>query len=469
MEKETTPSPPSVFIALLKKVKDKELRDFMEAYAAESMEFQTAFLLKFAGRLKISGKEKYELLLKQIIQSNTEPEQNNSMMAGHLDALLKEAEDQLAVKNYLNPFHLALALIKSVHPLLPHSEKPGVLHGCIIRSFSLLDNIVNIDAGPELKEAIFQTALQEAVRVEYRYSGFEDYWITLLLDAATDDERQARLLALLNQLISDTGTRQKDVINEHYEEYFLRRKMQLLEVMGRKEDAQKVVVDNLRIRTFRRELIDDYISKKDFAAAKDLILESKRSDQQKGRLYVSSEWDGLLLKIAQQEQDTRNIRQTGLRLFYDRFNIEYYRIVKATYDPEKWKAEVEKIIQALKAETHFGLNGIRALAAIFVEEKYWPRLLLLLQKNASLEFAEDYYDLLKDKFPHEMVEIYREALRRYAEHNMGREHYEYLVRTLRKIQSLPSGIEIAKTLTTEFKVKYSQRRNMVKALNKLVF
>lgn len=82
---------------------------------------------------------------------------------------------------------------------------------------------------------------------------------------------------------------------------------------------------------------------------------------------------------------------------------------------------------------------------------------------------EDYYDLLKEKFPAELVEIYREALRRYAEHNMGSEHYNYVVKTIRKIQSLHTGNEVAKALTTEFKVKYSQRRNMVKALNKLVF
>lgn len=156
-------------------------------------------------------------------------------------------------------------------------------------------------------------------------------------------------------------------------------------------------------------------------------------------------------------------------MFYDRFNIVFYRTVKSTYDPEKWTREVEKIVITLRAETHFGLKGIRALAAIFIEEQYWMRLLQLLQKNASLEFAEDYYLLLKDKFPQEIVEIYREALRRYAEHNMGREHYDYVVATLRKIQSLPTGIEVAKALTNEFKVKYSQRRNMVKALNKLVF
>ncbi|MGB3075767.1 MAG: hypothetical protein WBB36_10630 [Chitinophagales bacterium] len=470
MEKAPHHSTSALLAPLLKKVKDKELREFMESYAAQNTAFETEFLLKFADRLKISGKEKYLLLIEQVIRDNEKENHYFQTVATRLDALLQQAADQLAIKNYLDPFYLAIALIELIHPLIGREEdQEFLLRGKVIKSFSLLDNIVNIDAGTQLKELIFETALQEATRPEYRNTGIEDYWFDLLSDAAKNEEQQFRLLNLLDQLITETGSRQKNTINERYEEFFLRKKMQLLESMGRKEDAQKVVEDNLRIRTFRRQLIDEYILKKDFDAAKELLKESKRSDQQKGRLYESSEWDELILKIALLENDVRNIRQTGLRLFYDQFRIEYYRTVKTTYDAEKWRPEVEKIISTLKAETHFGLKGIRALATIFIEEKNWPRLLALVQKNASLEFAEDYYDLLKDKFPEEIVEIYRKALRRYAEQNMGREHYEYVVKILRKIQSLPTGVEISKTLATEFKVIYSNRRNMVKALNKLVF
>lgn len=470
-------SPPtlSVFSSLLKKVKDKELREFMEAYMLESNDFKTELLLRFADHLKVSGKEKFLLLIHQIMEPvHRDIEKTDitsiRVMADRLHSLLQKAEDQFTLRNYLDPFHLAVSLIQEVHPKLTKITDPDeLLKRCVIRSFLMLNNIVNTDAGPDLKELIFEVALREALRSEYRLTGLEAQWFDLLMDAAVSEQRQLQLLELLDQLIHETGRQHKGGINERYEEYFLRKKIALLERMGRIEDAKKVVEENLRIRAFRRQLIEESIAQEDFAAAKELIKASKLSDQQKGRLNISSEWDELLMKIALAEQDTRSIRQAGLRLFYDRFDISFYQQVKSTYDSEKWLREVEKIIATLKAETHYGLKGIRLLAAIFIEEKYWRRLLQLLQKNASLEFVEDYYDLLKEKFPAELVGIYREALRRYAEHNMGREHYEYVVKTIRKIQSLHTGNEAAKALTTEFKVKYSQRRNMVKALNKLVF
>lgn len=470
MDTAQNPAASTIMTSLLKRVRDKELREFIETYAAGNPELETEFLLHFADRLKITGKEKYLLLLQEII-GHQQPEIHYvPTVAKRLDKLLQQAAGQLAIKNYLDPFHLAVGLIELIHPLVGRADDPdALLHGKVVSAFSILDAILHTDAGPQLKELIFETALQEALRPAYRDQGLEEYWIDLLLAAVMNEEQQLRLLELLDQLIHATGSRHQDVMNERYEEFFLRKKMLILHRMGRPEEAKKVLENNLRIRTFRRELIDEYVRQRQFESAKELIKESKRSDQQKGRLYASSEWDELLLNIAEEENDVRQVRQSGLRLFYDQFRIVYYRKVKATYTAEKWKPEVEKIIDTLKAETHFGWKGIRALATIFVEEQYWQRLLALVQKNATLEFAEDFYELLKDRFPEELVDVYRVALRRYAEQHMGREHYNYIVSTLQKIQSLPSGVQVAKTLTNEFKVKYSSRRNMVKALNKLVF
>ncbi len=470
MDTAQNPAASTVMTSLLKRVRDKELREFIEIYAAENPELATEFLLHFADRLKMTGREKYLLLLQQIIGYPPPQSHYAPTVAKRLDALLGQAAGQLAIKNYLDPFYLAVGLIGLVHPLVGRADDPdALLHGKIVTAFSILDAILHTDAGPQLKELIFETALQEALRPAYRDKGLEEYWIDVLLAAVMNEEQQLRLVTLLDQLILATGSRHQDIMNERYEEFFLRKKMLILHRLGRPEEAKKVLADNLRIRTFRRQLIDEHIQQHQFEAAKELIKESKRSDQQKGRLYASSEWDELLLQIAEEENDVRQVRQSGLRLFYDQFRIEYYRKVKATYTADKWKPEVEKIIGTLKAEKNFGWKGIRALATIFVEEQYWQRLLALLQKNATLEFAEDFYDLLKDRFPEELVAVYRVALRRYAEQHMGREHYNYIVSTLRKIQSLPAGVAMAKTLTNEFKVKYSSRRNMVKALNKLVF
>jgi hypothetical protein len=471
---EASNTPPSAFSLLLKKVKDKELHEFVASYGQLSEEFQTEFLLRFANLLPFSGKEKYKLLVQKVLLPGKEDETNSieadTKIFERVKTLLQKANDQLAQKNYLDPYFLAVTVIEELYQVISQTD-PLVedLQNLISDAFDILDNILHTEAGPDLKEMIFETAITEAARPYSFNTGTERNWFTILLDAATDEEKQGRALKLLDQQVNKSGRQVKEPVHENNQEFLLRKKIALLEQMGRKDAARKVIEENLRIKSFRRQLIDEAISKKDFSTAKELIRESKLSDQQKGRLYVSGEWDELLLKIAQMENDLPNIRNTGLRLFYDRYDIRFYRVVKQTFPSEKWSQESEQVIDNIRNEKYFGVKGMHAMAAIYIEEQQWLRLLQLMQKNASLEFVEAYYALLKDKFPVELVDIYREALRRYAEHNMGREHYEYLVQTLRKIQSLPSGIDASRSLATEFKVKYRQRRNMVKALNKLVF
>jgi len=461
--------------SLLGKIKKQELLQFLQHYSQQSSAFEMGFLLHFTDKIRLPGSKKYGALIESIIrgssQQQTQLDQPDfAKLAAQVEKLLKHAEEQLAAKNYLDPFNLAATVIEQLQSSCNREEKTeSPLKDCIARSFLILNDLLNSEAGPDLKDSIFNFALSKAQKFSYSGKIVEENCYSLLLNAASDGEKQQQMLHLLDQAIKNIKKLHREKDHEQQEEFYLRKKITLLEKMGKPDAARKVVYENLSITTFRKEVIDRAIDEGDFSTAKELINESKMINQQKGRLYLTSEWDERLLKIAIEENEFRSIRTIGLRLFYDQFDMRYYLASKKTYTAESWPAEAQKIMNTIKSETHFGVNGIRALASIIVEEQWWLQLLHLLQKNASLEFVEDYYHLLKDRFPNELVEVYREALRRYAEHNMGREPYIILVNTLKKIQSLPTGKDVSRALATEFKVKYAQRGNMVKALNKLVF
>jgi hypothetical protein len=461
--------------SLLQKIKRQELLQFLQSYSKQNTAFKTDLLLHFADKISLSGSKKYDVLIQSIIRGSCEEkveldQPDLPKIATQVGELLKHAEEQLMLRNYLDPFNLATAVVEQLRSYITGGEKTDpVLNDRFARCFFILNDLLNSEAGPDLKDSVFNFALIEAQKFSDYRNSIKENCYELLLNAAFDHEKQKQVLDLFDQIIKNIKRLHIERDREQQEEFYLRKKISLLEKMGRADAAQQVIDENLNITSFRKEVIDKAIKEGDFASAKALIRESKMINQQKGRLYLTSEWDKRLLKIAIEEKDISNIRTIGLRLFYDQFDISYYRVIRKTYTAERWPAEAQKIIESIKAEANFGVKGIHALAVIMIEEQWWLQLLHLVQKNASLEFAEDYYHLLKDKFPVELVDVYREALRRYAEHNMGREHYEILVSTLKKIQSLPTGKDVSRALSTEFKVKYAQRGNMVKALNKLVF
>jgi hypothetical protein len=82
--------------------------------------------------------------------------------------------------------------------------------------------------------------------------------------------------------------------------------------------------------------------------------------------------------------------------------------------------------------------------------------------------VNQYSEHLKEKYPEQLLEIYRKAIRRFAEKYMGPEAYRMVANALRKMQSLPHSKEIVQPLTIELKVNYRQRKAMVDELNKVI-
>jgi len=205
-----------------------------------------------------------------------------------------------------------------------------------------------------------------------------------------------------------------------------------------------------------------------FAAAKELILEGKKLEERKGNL-PGIEWDLLLLDIAKAEGNVQLIRNLARQLFtISDFDFAYYYLLKQQYEPAQWSQQVDRIAADILKSPHFSTRGIHVAAKIYLEEQAYDQLLELLRKNSNLEIIEPYFDSLKEKFPAELLELYRKAVRRFAEKYMGPDAYRLTADTLRKMQLLPGGKEIVQPLAIELKVNYRNRKSFVEELNKVV-
>ena len=460
-------NPREVFVKLLKRLSAADLKTFIENTVAIDESFLHRFIIQFIEGAGLSSEQKYPVILDSIIQlsaSGTKDEFQQEM-----ENLFTKAEQMIDQKNFLDEYLMAAAIIRK------GSEDfivPGLIASWdhfVTRSFDLLVSIAKSEAGFDLKEKVFDFLLTDAkAATAAKPPAIREKWLYALLETATEENQLNTMLDLIRELSGENRSQSGTAKDESEEEYLLKMKLLVLQKLNKSGNVRRLLEANKHIKTFRRQLVEDSLQQQDLEHAKELIKEGKQVDERKGKIYVGTEWDELLLKIALEEQDTKAIRNLALQLFITTgFDFDYYHLLKKHYDPSRWKSQVDRIVTHIKKESGFHTKGIHAVAKIFIEEQEWAKLLLLLQKNANLEFIELYFEVLKEKFPQELLEIYRRALRRYAEKFMGTEAYRTVTNTLKKMQSLRGGRELVQSFAIELKVDYRQRKSFVTELNKL--
>ncbi|MES1224687.1 MAG: hypothetical protein ABUT20_54850, partial [Bacteroidota bacterium] len=350
-------------------------------------------------------------------------------------------------------------------------DSSGSAGDCIKDGFELLIRLCQADIPFDLKERIFKEAEREAKNKKYDYAGFDDYWLDILVHAAYDSNKEQQLLQLIDKMLAGLVRDTSDLINEYNTKRLLRHKMSLLRRMGRNAEADALRLRHLEIADFRMELIEEKLAKKEYSAARQLIEEGIGIATKKDHPGTVVAYKERLLRIARELTDITSIRSVAKQLYAGR-NMEYYKIIKQTYNTQDWPAIVEDLIKDLQ-KLNKPIPGYRgtingeALASVFIEEGYWKRLLELLQQNPRLEFIENYSGMLADKFPEELLDVYKEALVSYAEQNTGRSYYITIRKVLKKMQGWKGGKAIVKELIDDFILRYKARKAMLEELGKL--
>ena len=104
---------------------------------------------------------------------------------------------------------------------------------------------------------------------------------------------------------------------------------------------------------------------------------------------------------------------------------------------------------------------------MLVAEGAAERLLQYIAKNPDVELIEQYHTAFAAAYPEKTLELFRKAVDEYAEKNLGRSHYEYVVALLRKIRKIKNGDKTAASMVSRYRTEYKNRRAMIEILSKL--
>jgi len=480
----------NVFESLLKSVSIKEYQNFIRSYAADNRKFKTGFELFFADKdHRIDVGKKYTELLQKLIRKYTDrgyiDYRASVGLSKEVNNLLRTGLDHTGQNNPKDAFAMAKAVVRPMMEVMEYcDDSNGYIGDSIENAVNLLETIaVSTTAAIDLKEQVYgylQAELND--KIYFDYGDFGYHMFSIFQGLAVQLNKPEIFMNFINiQIASLTGQ-----YDSYQKEYFQNAKIEFLQQTGKAAEAKKLIQQNMDIVEVRQGEVNKAIKKKDFDTAKTLIAGGIHVAEGKGHPGTVHEWQKQLLRIAMLEKDIPTVRHyTKYFAFDPGFSTEYYNQWKASFTVSEWREKIEKHIEETihhvtkewnsrknkswnTAHPHF----LPSLAPIFIQEKYWDRLLPLIQQANNLNTTLEYHSHLVKKYPDELLAIYLPALEEYGLKSNSRNEYADLVNKMKKIsKDIPHGkervLEVAKRLKDKFSSK-PRRPAMIEELNKIL-
>ncbi|MCH7772525.1 MAG: family 10 glycosylhydrolase, partial [Bacteroidetes bacterium] len=425
---------------LFKNASKEALQQFIVSQFRRDYGLKNAFIAHFAELLNEDQNEKYHTIVRNIYKAAQGRHgfvdyYSARTLTVQLSDLAEKSEELLVKKNITEALALCKTLIEEV-PIVVYNmdDSDGGASSVIDYAFNTFFHIAE-QAPPILKDELFDYCLSEYPKEKYHDFGFEDEFLRILPLLITLEEQEKQFFELINQQIE---LEKKNDFSDYRIVKLIKTKIDYLQRAKREDEAQVLIETNINYADFREILLNQAISKKEFNLAEKLCNEGiaiAKMDQHPG---IENKWYIKLLEISEKKKSKEEIRKWSEKLYFDNyFDMEYYQKLKSTYSKDKWSDKSEEIINKLKGKNQKGGYGeVRALAEIFIEEKYTDRLLKLLQINSKkISFIDEYADYLKKSYPKDLLTFYEEGVKRYAK-STGRDIYNEAANYLEKMKKI---------------------------------
>lgn len=486
-QKRTKKTEKPSFEGLLQKIKLEEYKEFILHYASKNLDFKTEFEVYFSSKDEsIDLVKKYKTLIQKLICKYSDrgfvDYRASFGLAQDVDMLLDTGYEVASKKNFRDAFLMAKATLKEMMEVITYSDdSSGSIGGSIDNIIRLIETVAEADdAAPALKEEIFAFLQNElADKLYFDYGDFGYGLFDIYRNLAIKLGKTQAFLDFVDTWIS----RLTGPYENYRREFLIKQKIDFFKSIGKTEEADSLIAQNLDIVEVRQGEVNKAIEKKDFVAAKKIIAEGIKIAEEKSHPGTVAQWEKELLRIAELENDVATVRHYTRHFAFDRwFDKAYYNQWKKTYTPAEWKETIEQFIKERTekiTKEHEKNKGkiwmpshpplLAALAPVYIEEKYWDRLLALVKQENNLGTTLLYHTYLVKKYPADLLEIYLPAFEREGERVNGRRDYADLAGKMIKVmKDIPEGKEKIKAIAQKLKEKYPRRPAMLEELDKVL-
>jgi len=147
--------------------------------------------------------------------------------------------------------------------------------------------------------------------------------------------------------------------------------------------------------------------------------------------------------------------------------MDYYRKLKTILTKEEFEKKISQYIAVFRKRenSYWGLAFNHSIGKIFMEEQRWSDLMKEIEKAPTLNLLDQFSNQLSTLFKDKYRDLYIQKVKEKMEQSAGRSIYKECCQYLKKIIHL-NGVEEAKTIAENWKIKYPRRPAMLDELKK---
>ncbi len=443
---------------VLKHVSLDELQNFVARLAKYNPELTNAIMLEFSHKAEKKGSNKYSPIIREALQEWQDENEEEEEWYGYdycieidaLDQWLEKAQKYADQGDYGESVWICKACIEEYAAWLQGEgrEMQDYLdesYQCT--PFEILKEVISVSDA--FAKELFDYCKIEMQKEKYKGTVFHSEYNDLMGELAPTVDPES-FLALQDELLAEISDKKSNEAQQVFQ-----RKVDFYRQAGQPEKAWEIIENNLQIDFFRKELTEKKIAENKLTEAKMLISEQPAGNDN----YHHSVWYILLLAIAEKENDVAGIRRISFSLIENRFEPTYYEKYKSTFSSSAWALEVERLIRHYQQRNNVFSHSA---AKVMLQENLTERLMNYVEKHLSIELLENYHTYFPS--PEKTLLLFRKSIDKYAQTNMGRNHYEYIARLLAQMKKISGGQTVVNEMLSHYKIIYRNRRAMMEVL-----
>lgn len=444
--------------SILKEIDEAALHRFVQDYAARDRNFALALKARFIGVVEFSDdKVKYVQILEDAIKAARKKDRNISYRGTQKllkmsDELFQQADLAMVQSHYTSVAYIAQSIIEKFTSILRKADRAEELRKQIDYSFKLLQQLLEKSLPPDFLEQLWAYFKQEFTRITYRINEVVPQFYRLQKVLAEKLDKEEELLKLLTDF-----SLQMQYSDENYTRLLINR-IGLLEKLGKEEEIDGIVKNNLRNPQLLLFVIRQAVKKQDWKQAKALTKKGLEQSQAKRTLAPLEE---IMIRIAEQENDLDVlVKYTQSRLLAT-YQLQYFDKLKSAYEGD-WKKKLQALLQQIKSAP-YSLAQRDLIASIYAIEKRYEELLEYVQKLRSLDILQQFDEVLMEDKKQEVEILYQQLLSEYLEHHVGRKSAIRVREKLAHLYQIEAK-RLAKKLIQEFRATYPERHALQEEL-----
>lgn len=482
--KKTSKKSTNSFDKLLNKIELNEYQEFIKHHAKIDKNFKSAFEFYFAEKDEAFDLEKkYTNVVKQHIKSHTKSGYvdyyASNKLGKDLNLYIKKTEEYFAKNNFRDALSLTKVLIREVVPIFDYcDDSNGSISDCVFNALDIMEQLSNAATSIEFKEKIIAFIAEELKNEVYFIYGDFGYTMTVLYgDLSIKTYKTNDFL----QFIDTQLTLRKRY--DYEKKFFIKHKILFLKQIGKTNDAEKLIQENVSISEIRVIQVKKLIEAKDYETAKKSIADGIAIAEKNRHPGTVSQWEKELLNVAVLEGDTNSVRFYSRKFAFDReFHKSYYNQWKQTFTKKEWEVVFNELINNIenKIKDNFKKNKflrtedipqafLANLGPIYIQENNIEKLWELFKKQTELYMVLQYYRYFEKNYFNEMLDVIAVALEQECYFADGRSKYNNLARTMKTIiKDLPAAKSKILDIAVKLKQKYPRRPAMQEVFSKLL-